>query len=145
MLRKHTFDLNQFYWMSRHFVWLIPLTNLLIFLSLGMGSGSWLCGRRGRWLGARLLCAFTLLAPLWAAFPRIYGPAALFLALGIAARLVPILDAMPPLSAAASRSAFPSWRPSPRSWPPRSGSEIGSRSGPRRHGRCRRPALPTSC
>ena len=36
MLRKHTFDLNQFYWMSRHFVWLIPLTNLLIFLVLGL-------------------------------------------------------------------------------------------------------------
>ena len=34
----------------------------------------------------------TLLAPLWAAFPRIYGPAAFLLALGIAARLVPILE-----------------------------------------------------
>ena len=94
VLRKHTFDLNQFYWMSRHFVWLIPLTNLLIFLSLGL----WLAvtglrlARRGRWLGARLLCALTLLAPLWAAFPRIYGPAAFLLALGIAARLVPILE-----------------------------------------------------
>ena len=36
VLRKHAFDLNQFYWMSRHFVWLIPLTNLLIFLALGL-------------------------------------------------------------------------------------------------------------
>ena len=36
VLRKHLFDLNQFYWMSRHFVWLIPLTNLLIFLALGL-------------------------------------------------------------------------------------------------------------
>ena len=35
VLRKHTFDLNQFYWISRHFVWLIPLTNLLIFIILG--------------------------------------------------------------------------------------------------------------
>ena len=39
VLRKHTFDLNQFYWMSRHFVWLIPLTNLLIFLALGLRPG----------------------------------------------------------------------------------------------------------
>ena len=39
VLRKHTVDLNQFYWMSRHFVWLIPLTNLLIFLILGLGPG----------------------------------------------------------------------------------------------------------
>ena len=37
VLRKRTFDLNQFYWISRHFVWLIPLTNLLIFLALGLG------------------------------------------------------------------------------------------------------------
>ena len=53
MLRKHTVDLNQFYWMSRHFVWLIPLTNLLIVLGLGLvlalvvlvwpRGGGWLC------------------------------------------------------------------------------------------------------
>jgi len=94
VLRKRTFDLNQFYWISRHFVWLIPLTNLLIFLSLGLGLAVLCYGwpRRGRWLGARLLCALTLLAPLWAAFPRIYGPAGFLLALGIAARLVPILE-----------------------------------------------------
>jgi hypothetical protein len=34
-LRKQFVDVNRFYWMSRHFVWLIPLTNLLIFLALG--------------------------------------------------------------------------------------------------------------
>ena len=71
VVRKHTIDLNQFYWMSRHFVWLIPLTNVLIFLAFGLCF--WLvglCGRRGRWLAARLLCALTLLPPLWAAFPR---------------------------------------------------------------------------
>ena len=36
VLRKRTFDLNHLYWMSRHFVWLIPLTNLTIFLVLGV-------------------------------------------------------------------------------------------------------------
>src|SRR5207237_1790125 len=63
VLRKHTVDLNQFYWMSRHFVWLIPLTNLLIFLVLGLALAvltvCW--PRRGSWLGARLLCALALL------------------------------------------------------------------------------------
>ena len=45
-----------------------------------------LAGRHG-------CCALlTLLAPFWAAFPRIYGPAGFLLALGIAARLVPILE-----------------------------------------------------
>jgi arylsulfatase A-like enzyme len=93
VLRKHTVDLNKFYWMSRHFVWLIPLTNLLIFLAFGLALGLLvLCGRRGRWLAVRLLCALTLLPLLWAAFPRIYGLAGIILAVGIAARLVPALQ-----------------------------------------------------
>ena len=41
VLRKELFDPNQLYGMSRHFVWLIPLTNLGLFLVLG-------CLRRGR-------------------------------------------------------------------------------------------------
>ena len=35
VVRKHTFDPNHLYEMSRHFVWLIPLTNLCLFLVLG--------------------------------------------------------------------------------------------------------------
>ena len=93
VVRKRTYDLDPFYGMSRHFVWLIPLTDLLIFLGLGTACALVaLCGRRGRWLASRLLCAVTLLPPLWAAFPRIYGPAGLLLALGIATRLVPALE-----------------------------------------------------
>jgi hypothetical protein len=93
VLRKHAIDLSQFYEMSRHFVWLIPLTNLLIFLALSLAFGFLaLCGRRGRWLPVRLLCALTVLPPLWAAFPRIYGVAGVILALGIAARMVPSLE-----------------------------------------------------
>ena len=38
------------------------------------------------------LGALTLLPPIWAASPRIYGPAGFLLALGIAARLVPVLE-----------------------------------------------------
>src|ERR1700685_4017025 len=48
VLRKHNFDLNQFYGMSRHFVWLIPLTNFLIFVFLSPAFALLaLCGRRG--------------------------------------------------------------------------------------------------
>jgi arylsulfatase A-like enzyme len=93
VVRKQFVDLNHFYWMSRHFVWLIPLTNLLIFLALGLIL--WLvalCGGRGRRLTVRLLFALALLPPLWAAFPGIYSVAGLVLALGIAARLVPALE-----------------------------------------------------
>ena len=94
LVRKRTVDLNHFYWMSRHFVWLIPATNLLIFLALGLVlSVSVVCWPRGAsWLGARLLCALTLLSLFWTAFPWIYGPAGFILVLGIAARLVPMLE-----------------------------------------------------
>ncbi len=94
VLRKHTVDLNHFYGMSRQFVWLIPLTNLAIFLVLGvMISLPVLCGhRRGRWLAARLLCGLTWLPLVWVAFPQIYGPAGFLLVLGIAALLTPVLE-----------------------------------------------------
>ncbi len=48
--------------------------------------------RRGPWLAPRLLCALTLLPPIWAASPGIYGPAGFLLALGFASRLVPALE-----------------------------------------------------
>ena len=94
VLRKQTVDLNHFYWMSRHFLWLIPLTNLLIFVGLGLAfSFLVLCWPRlGSHFAARSLCGLTLLAIIWAAFPRIYGPAGFILAVGIAARLVPLLE-----------------------------------------------------
>ena len=93
VVRKSLVDLNQFYWISRHFVWLIPLTNLGIFLAVGVVlSLLVLCWPRlGIGPAARLLCALALLPPFWAAFPRIYGPAGVILALGVATRLVPAL------------------------------------------------------
>jgi arylsulfatase A-like enzyme len=94
VLRKQRFDLNPLYRMSRHFVWLIPLTNLSVFLVLGLFGGlivlAW--PRRGRWLFSRLLCALTVLPVLLVAFPRIYGAAWLIVASGVAARLVPRLE-----------------------------------------------------
>jgi arylsulfatase A-like enzyme len=94
ILRKRTFDLNHMYKMSHHFVWLIPSINLAIFLLLGvLFSVLVLCWRRrGLWLTLRLLCALTLLPPIWAASPSIYGPAGFLLALGLATRLVPVLE-----------------------------------------------------
>jgi arylsulfatase A-like enzyme len=94
VLRKHTFDTNHLYLMSRHFVWLIPVTNLLIFLVVGMLSSLVVLWWRpsGCWLALRLLCALSLLPPLWAAAPRIFGPAGFLVALGISAWLVPALE-----------------------------------------------------
>ena len=55
VLRKQVFDPDHFYNMSRHFVWLIPLTNLGVFLALGLLGVVIILvwPRRGRWLFAR--------------------------------------------------------------------------------------------
>ena len=94
VLRKQVFDPNQLYGMSRHFVWLIPVTNLGVFLAVG--AFGWIVGwawpRRGRWLFARAVCALALLPSLLVAFPQIYGLAWLVVALGAAARLVPLCE-----------------------------------------------------
>src|SRR5262249_1042382 len=94
ILRKRTYDLNHLYRMSRHFVWLIPLVNLAIFLALGvLLSVLVLCWRgRGRWLTTRLLGALTLLPPIWASSAGLYGPAGFLLALGLGVRMVPVLE-----------------------------------------------------
>ena len=59
---KYASKLSCFYWMSRHFVWLIPSLNLVIFLILGMGLSVlvWYSRRRGYWLATRLLMAHDL-------------------------------------------------------------------------------------
>jgi arylsulfatase A-like enzyme len=94
VLRKRLVDQNQLYWMSRHFIWLIPVTNLLIFLAGGVVLSLLvlLGGRRGRSLAPRLLATLTLLPLFWAALPRIYGAAGLLLMLGVAAKLVPAVE-----------------------------------------------------
>jgi arylsulfatase A-like enzyme len=94
VLRKTTFDPDQFYKLSRHFVWIIPLSNVCVLFALGLlGCGVILAWpRSGRWLFARVLCALTLLPSILIALPRIYGLASLVVALGVATRLVPFLD-----------------------------------------------------
>jgi arylsulfatase A-like enzyme len=94
VLRKQVFDSNRLYGMSRHFIWLIPVTNLTVFLAFGivlcLVVFAW--PRPGKWVAARLLAALTLLPPLLVAFPQLYGFAWLVVALGIAVRLVPVLE-----------------------------------------------------
>jgi hypothetical protein len=75
VLRKRVVDPDQLYKMSRHFVWLIPLSNLCVFLALGLlGCGviaAW--PRRGRWLFTRVAFALTLLPSFLIAWPRVYS------------------------------------------------------------------------
>ena len=94
VLSKQTVDPNHLYGMSRHFVWLIPLTNLGVFLAVGLlgGIASLVWPRHGRRLVASVLCALVFLPMLLVLFPRIYGLAWLVAALGVATRLVPFLE-----------------------------------------------------
>jgi arylsulfatase A-like enzyme len=94
IVRKRMFDPNHLYEMSRHFVWLIPLANLCIFLALGVILKLLLFAwpPRVNWLAPRLVCALTLLPVLLVGLPRIHGLAWLVVTLGVAARLVPGLQ-----------------------------------------------------
>ena len=129
VLRKQAFDPNHLYGMSRHFVWLIPLTNLCVFLALGLlGCGVVLVWpRRGRWLFTRGLCALTLL-------PAAPGRLSPDLRSGLVGRGAGARRAARPGARAACRG-LPAVRPgqlpggrrrSWRSWGRRSGSATGS-------------------
>ena len=85
---------NRLYLMSRHFVWLTPLANLLLFLIVGvlLALITRLSPRRGGWISLRILSAGAVLPALMVAGPGIYAMAWLVLALGIASRLVPFLE-----------------------------------------------------
>jgi arylsulfatase A-like enzyme len=94
VFRKQVFDPNHLYKMSRHFVWLIPLSNVFVFMALALLGGSVILvwPRHGRWMFTRILCAITLLPCVLVAFPRIYGLAWFIVTLGMAARLVPLVE-----------------------------------------------------
>jgi arylsulfatase A-like enzyme len=77
--------------LSRHFVWLVPLTDLLLFAGIGvfLAAAAKCWPRGGGWLSARMLCALTLLPMFIVGGPQIYAEAWLILSLGIATVLVP--------------------------------------------------------
>jgi arylsulfatase A-like enzyme len=94
VLRKQVFDSDHIYRISRHFVWLIPLSNLCVFLGLGLVGSVIIVAwpSRGRWLFARGLGAFALLPPILAAVPQIYSLAWFVVALGLAAQIIPFIE-----------------------------------------------------
>jgi arylsulfatase A-like enzyme len=94
VVRKRFFDTNQLLSMSRHFIWLVPLTDLLL-LILGGLIGCLVAILRPlgvRWAATRMLGTLTVLPLLLVAAPQIYGWASLLVALGLSVRLVPILE-----------------------------------------------------
>ncbi len=58
---------NRGYLMTRHFVWLAPLSNLLLFSAMGLllAAVAWLWPRRGGRLGTRLIGLLAVLPCSW--------------------------------------------------------------------------------
>ncbi len=85
---------QRIYLVSRHFLWLGPLSNLVFFLGLGLvlSAAVKLSPRVARWLGTRLICACALFPVLMAVGHRIYAEAWMLFAAGLAVRLVPIFE-----------------------------------------------------
>ena len=88
---------NRLYLMSRHFVWLVPLANMLLFFGLGLllAGITKLWPRLGGRLTPRLLCALAMQPMLMLAAPAIYPVAWFVVALGISSQLVPWLESQP--------------------------------------------------
>jgi arylsulfatase A-like enzyme len=88
---------HRLYLISRHFVWLTPLVNLLLMFSLGLCLAllalAW--PRFGGWIGPRLIGAFAILPILMVASPLIFPEAWFILALGAASLSVPLVERRP--------------------------------------------------
>ncbi len=88
---------HRMYSLSRHFIWMAPLANLLLFVGAGsllaLATKFW--PRPGGWLCSRLVCFSAVLPALFVMSPKIYPWAWAIVALGIASRLVPILERRP--------------------------------------------------
>jgi arylsulfatase A-like enzyme len=85
---------QRLYLMSRHFVWLAPLSSLLLFLVMGLvlSVAVKLSPRPFGWLSPRLICAGAITPVLMAAVPQILPEAWAIFGLGIAVQLIPILE-----------------------------------------------------
>jgi arylsulfatase A-like enzyme len=82
------------YLMSRHFVWLIPLSNLLFFSGMGIGLAvvTKVWPRAGGWISPRFIGFWAVLPLLEVVSTRIYPIAWVIVALAAAFRLAPILE-----------------------------------------------------
>ncbi len=85
---------GRLYQVSRHFVWLIPVTNLLVFLVFGvfLALFVWMFPRFGRWFSRRWLGALAIFPSFLVAGPEILNVGWFVLAWGIAVQSVPRLE-----------------------------------------------------
>jgi arylsulfatase A-like enzyme len=85
---------NRLYMLSRHFVWLAPLSSLLLFSTVGLflSLGTKLWPLRGAWFFARFICFWAVLPMFMVASPRVYPVAWVILALGIASLMAQLFE-----------------------------------------------------
>ena len=85
---------NRLYMMTRHFVWLVPMIDLVLFLGIGafLATATKFWPRRAGWLSLRLICVFTVLPALLLAGRQILPIAWLIFAMGAASCLAPVLE-----------------------------------------------------
>jgi len=85
---------NRLYGLSRHYVWLAPLSTFLFFsgvgLFLALATKVW--PRRGAWFCTRFICFWAVLPMLIVAGPQIYPAAWVSVALGSASLVAPVLE-----------------------------------------------------
>jgi arylsulfatase A-like enzyme len=97
VLCKFVAPQGRLYMMSRHFVWLAPLSSLLFFsmvgLSLALATKLW--PRFGGWLGPRIVGFLAVLPAFMVISSRIYPLAWVVVAAGVASRLAPVLERQP--------------------------------------------------
>ena len=136
---------KRLYLMTRHFVWLTPLVNLLVFLGLGLclAGLTRLWPRLGGMVGPRLICALAILPVLMVAGPPIFPEAWFVLALGIASWLVPWLERRPAVVRRRLVRGFPFCWDWSSSWPAPSLVGLAQAAARGRPALCRRPAHPT--
>jgi arylsulfatase A-like enzyme len=94
LTRKQFFDADKIPKMSRHFVWMIPLSDMTMIFLLGL-TGALIVlvfPRRAAWPFARVLTAVAMLPFALVAFPKIYAIATFAVTLGIAIQIVPRIE-----------------------------------------------------
>lgn len=92
--RRFLSSTDRLYMMTRHFVWLVPMLNALLFAALGglcaLAARRW--PRRGGWLGVRLILLWSILPSVLLLGRGLYAEARLILAIGLAVCLGPMLE-----------------------------------------------------
>jgi arylsulfatase A-like enzyme len=94
VLLKSALVTDRMYNTTRHFIWVVPLSNLVLFVSAGLllAAATKLWPRPAAWISPRIICAAALVPALMVAIPRVYPWAWLLLAAGLAMRIAPRLE-----------------------------------------------------